>query len=336
MNCLGEKILKNRLNALQGVRALAAMSIFLFHAGIPRVGAFAVTLFFMMSGFFMYYTKHDTIKPLTGIKKIKRMYPLHIVMFVVSMVVGNTLRENSLSFILKGAILQLTLLQAWFMDYVVLYNGLAWYLSVTLFLYLISYPLIKLIKRLSRPIMTVVIVMSIMIGLHSFVEWRVLYFNPVYRACDFILGMLVAKMFIEEKYELSQQKSNVIEGGLVVGFVIQYIVGQFVKCSSAPCYYSVLFCIVLYVFAYGKGWVSKILACNFLEGFAKNSFEFYMIHEQMLILWRKIFTNMQCSYFIKIIIVSLSAFICTIMGIMLWKKIEKRLWKNDKYYRSSV
>lgn len=56
-----------QLSALDGLRVLATLAIFFFHAGILIRGAFPVVWFFMLSGFMMYYTKHT----LTGYPNFK-------------------------------------------------------------------------------------------------------------------------------------------------------------------------------------------------------------------------------------------------------------------------
>ena len=49
------------IKSLQGLRAIAMLNIFLFHAGIIPNGIFPVTLFFILSGFFMYYKNFEKV-----------------------------------------------------------------------------------------------------------------------------------------------------------------------------------------------------------------------------------------------------------------------------------
>lgn len=153
--------------ALDGLRVLATAGIFLFHAGFLLLGTFPVTLFFMLSGFMMYYTKRDTIKPLTGILKIKKMYPLHLLTFLISIVIWNPWPKYSLDYLFKAGILQLSLLQAWFPRYTMTYNGLAWYLSVTLFLFAISYPLVFLTKKIRKPLFATIALLVIILAINQ-------------------------------------------------------------------------------------------------------------------------------------------------------------------------
>lgn len=89
-----------RLEALNGVRALATIGIFLFHSGFLLQGTFPVTLFFMLSGFMMYYTKSslDSNFKVWVIgyfwRKVKQFYPLHFVTFVLAILVHGGVREQ--------------------------------------------------------------------------------------------------------------------------------------------------------------------------------------------------------------------------------------------------
>ena len=77
---------KGRLESLQAVRALAYMGILTFHCGLSLLGAWGVSVFFILSGFVLTYSYYD--KPLKAdvkssvsfaLRKIGKLYPLHIV-----------------------------------------------------------------------------------------------------------------------------------------------------------------------------------------------------------------------------------------------------------------
>lgn len=122
-----EKQLSNKyLNSLQGIRALATIAIFLFHSGFLLNGTFPVTLFFMLSGFMMYYTKSDlsnyhSFKEWISkyiVKKLKQFYPIHLLTFCIAVVISIPVVINTEW--IKAAILNLCLLQST----VEKYNGL--------------------------------------------------------------------------------------------------------------------------------------------------------------------------------------------------------------------
>lgn len=53
---------KNKLAALQGIRALAFLGIFSEHAGITHLGSWGVSCFLILSGFLMYYNYGDNVE----------------------------------------------------------------------------------------------------------------------------------------------------------------------------------------------------------------------------------------------------------------------------------
>lgn len=95
---------KKLLPALQGLRVLATLGIFLFHSGFLINRTFPVTLFFMLSGFMVYYTKssldgYETYgKWIKGywFKKIKQFYPLHLFMFAFSVMIRGGIKGKEI------------------------------------------------------------------------------------------------------------------------------------------------------------------------------------------------------------------------------------------------
>ena len=47
---------KQKIQTLQSLRGLAFMGIFLSHLGLAKLGAWSVSVFFILSGFVMYYS----------------------------------------------------------------------------------------------------------------------------------------------------------------------------------------------------------------------------------------------------------------------------------------
>lgn len=67
------------IKSLQGLRVIAMVGIFLFHAGFIPNGIFPVTFFFILSGFVIYYKHNEQTDKRKisngisyGIKKIKK------------------------------------------------------------------------------------------------------------------------------------------------------------------------------------------------------------------------------------------------------------------------
>lgn len=311
------------LPALDGVRVLATMGIFLFHSGILLNGTFPVTLFFMLSGFMMYYTKRDDIHPMTGIMKMRKMYPLHLLTFLLSIIVWQPWRKYTLDYLLKAGILHLTLLQAWFPKYTLTYNGLAWYLSITLFLYAISYPLILFTRRIKKPLPIILLLLLVIKAINWHWGASALYTNPIYRVFDFLLGMTIAKYYLDND-NLTEKSANLLELALIPWFLLQY--GVSFVFGYTPGSYSVLFSVTLYVFAVGKGYVTKILSLSIFHRLARYSFEFYMIHELALRVFRKVFSDETIFYPIRCAMIAVPAFVISVILAWLYGKLSN--WKK--------
>ena len=314
--------------ALNGIRVLATVGIFLFHAGFVKQGTFPVTLFFMLSGFMMYYTKRDSITPMTGIWKMKQMYPLHFLTFVISIFIWQPLGKYSMDYLVKAGVLQLTLLQSWFPEYTMTFNGLAWYLSISFFLYTISYPLVLLVRNIKKPLYGII---TVLVGITAINFYsRIsgggdLYTNPLYRILDYVLGMMVAKQYIQRD-GFSEKWSNLAEICILVSFLIQYLLS--LRIGAMPGYYSVLFAFSLYIFAVGQGCVSKILSYPVFQKLAANSFAFYMIHELSLRVFRKVFPEPAVfslkGYLIRCILIAVPALIVSVVFAWCYGKICNR------------
>ena len=155
---------------------------------------------------------------------------------------------------------------SFFEQYALSYNGLCWFLAVTLFLYVISYFLFKGIVRIRSTTAHMIVTLLTIIALNLMTRFGIplyLYTNPIYRILDFWLGMLIAKTYTEKEHPLLI--GTVIEVILVIVFLAQYLLSLFI--GITPGYYSVLFAIAIYVFAAGKGVCIKNSFCRY---FPKN------------------------------------------------------------------
>lgn len=71
-----------------------------------------------------------------------------------------------------------------------------------------------------------------------------MYTNPLYRVLDYLLGMVIAKVYID-KGTLVKRTANFIEFTLVLVFLLQYGLSFIV--GDTPGYYSVLFTESIYI-----------------------------------------------------------------------------------------
>lgn len=221
-----------------------------------------------------------------------------------------------------SAILNVLLVHPFFEKYSLTFNGLSWYLAVTFFLYFIGYFLVKLVddKRFNEKYF-IVIILVLISGINlcnRCIGTLYIYCNPFYRVLDFLLGMLIAKLFLKNTYQI--KNTNKIEISIVFVFILQYLLSFIV--GDNPGYYSILFTVALYVFAQGGGVVSKILSLNVFEIISKYSFEFYMFHELMLRILRKVFVNFSFWYPIQCVVIAIPALACTILCVYLYTRLK--------------
>ena len=321
---------------LQGLRALATLGIFLFHSGLLINGTFLVTFFFILSGFLTYYSKYKNIESMNCSKsikwifnKMKPFYAVHIITFLLSILVRwNWVCKLEKIELVRKVILNLLLIQTFSKDDILVFNNLSWFLSVIFILYIFAIPCIKVIKKIPKNklliIICLILVLQYVLNIFNIANIHEisLYFNPMYRMLDFILGMIVSRIFLENIYNI--KRYNLCEISIVIIFIIMYLLSFFIKTGCS--YYSLVFIISLYIFAHGKGRISKILENDILIYFANISFEFYMVHELILIIFRKVFINLNYHWLIKSIIISIPSFIISlILSILINKYVTKKI-----------
>ena len=180
---------KKLISSLQGLRAVAFLSVVLSHCGAPWLGPWAITVFVALSGFLMtcnYYDRPRTAPGLRSViafslKKIRKLYPLHLIMMAAALllVLKGLLAQPSARGVLSCAaqlVVSIFLLQTWIPSsrFWFCLNGVAWYLSVQAFLYAIFPPLLVVLKKAdARRLRCIAAVIFCAQCLASFVFWKV-------------------------------------------------------------------------------------------------------------------------------------------------------------------
>ena len=226
------------LTSLQILRALAFLGIFVSHSGLSsQLGAWGVSVFFVLSGFLMTYTYFDREIPTTlggsfkiAIKRISKLYMLHIVMMVIAIPweikkAGIDLGLSSIGLWLLKIFTNLTLTQSWIPTWTVFgaFNGVAWFLSAMLFLYIMFPYVMRFLRKARTPsqiIMSSLAIYAIMI-LFTFAVRNVIiigtypdncywtaYTFPVLRLGDFVLGCNLGWLYLNRKQESVSDDSS--------------------------------------------------------------------------------------------------------------------------------
>jgi peptidoglycan/LPS O-acetylase OafA/YrhL len=219
----------NHLEALTGLRMLAALAVYIFHVGVPPgtpllVGAFVasgymgVTVFFTLSGFVLglnYFEslRHPSAPALWGfaVARFARLAPLYflVLLFVIvtHLVHGDSIAEWPEHALALQA-WDPSLARAWAL------NGVAWSVSVEVFLYACLPVVVLLVARLGSARALVAAAAGVIALLAIVTLWfaltgrgelayadpgsahRWLYRTPLLRLGDFTLGVLAARLYL--------------------------------------------------------------------------------------------------------------------------------------------
>lgn len=347
---------KKRLDSLQAVRAIAFLLIFTSHIGVVMLGPYGVSVFFILSGFLMYYNYSDRAVPCSPLKnigfafkRIKRLVPLHLVMMLASVPwvfmaaapnapIGTYLQQ------VPQFLCCTFLVQTWvpLISYNFAFNAVSWFLATCLFMYAV-FPLYLKIMNKRRDvkasllrILTIVFVMfCICYGLR-FLNWRQPYYNefiewvtytcPLFRVGDFLIGCELACLFRSDKLRINKWVMTAFEAvSLFLIWVVRniYIEGKGLF-SSVFFKYSMLFlpfaCLLVYVFAKNQGYISKLLTNKVVLFIAELSGYAFLIHQLVIRYTKKFFPipegMSQDAYYGVVACIS---FTVTILLSLLWK-----------------
>ena len=101
-------------------------------------------------------------------------------------------------------------------------------------------------------------------------------------------------------------------------------------------YYNITFILAIYIFALGQGRISKLLKIKLFQNLAKISFEFYMIHELILIIFREVFKDLQFHWILNRIVISIISFGISIIIATLLKNYVSNKLSNSKVFSKEL
>ena len=303
---------RKRLNAITGIKVLLVLLVFTWHAfstdNFPRYGARCCDFLFVISGFLVAYNDHmrftgsfsQTISYLS--RKIKSFYPVYLIGLVLTVMIM-CLQYGGISWVDRDAVISfvwnLFLLQAWFPDIAMSYNGLAWFLSALLFCYAIS-PLISTVFRMACERFGALrgegFMLLCLIAVRFFLDQCYLldngatynfnlYTSPLVRAFDYSIAYVVGVWFT--RFSAGQNYSFSLCTLLEVLSVIVtvFLVFRFDSIWQGS-YYTLCFLAPTVIFAIGGGAISRILSASCFRTAATIETEFYLLHQIPLkLLW---------------------------------------------------
>lgn len=298
------------LNALYALRFFASVAIYIHHLYYPYgFGAICVTFFFIMSGFTMAYSlnKKDFILSRKTLKqfylnKIVKFYPLYLVTFFASIPIMHFL---NVKFNFLNVIVNLSLLQSYYPNNneVFMFNGLSWFVADIMFFYLVTPFIFILLKKLKiHKNIKIMVLITFLLYLVAFyisyrfswkVEaysfgWWLVYISPFFRIFDYLIGFLLGLIFIRIKdYNLKVVKFDfvfTILEVLAIIFILLSYKSKYLLIDSLRygVYYIPALALMIFIFAFGRGIISKMISLRVFVYLGKLSYVIYMIHQLVI------------------------------------------------------
>jgi len=297
----------NRKNdAFQALRGIAFLSVFISHAGIGATGLWGVTVFFILSGYLMTVSGlnkdvDSSVKSCIklGIRKVKPLYKLHLIMMLFGGIVTMVGYAMSMGIPLKmypkiavilfaiPLIPNLLLIQSLFPLKTIFlgFNGVAWYLSTFMLISMLFPLLLKLIKKYKkRQTGYIAIVLTLIFGTamsylmhrlngclgadNDFWYWSI-YISPFARVLDFFIGCNLGWLVkTKGEIELTNAKATCIELIFLCVLAGQYVFERIYKFTIdgsnftwvlQPSVIATGGIMILLAFAWNSGFITRIL-----------------------------------------------------------------------------
>jgi peptidoglycan/LPS O-acetylase OafA/YrhL len=298
------------IEILTALRSFALFAIFIHHVEyFSGFAAIAVTFFFVLSGFVLTYTYNEKFVELKADKlkefylfRLARIFPLHILTFFASVPI---MWVSKMQYTFWDGLVHFFLLQSYLPigSKIIAFNSVSWAISTEVFFYLCFPFLIFLFHKMrvvGKPMKLIALwimlcIAMIVIGLlekdqftKSSIGYWIIYISPFVRLIDFIVGMASGFLFIKFKNLISVQKKRTIqftcfELGAVLALFAAYFSPYFKYVSlQYDAYYLPFVSLLIFVFAFEKGFISLLLSRRFLIHLGKISFPFYLVHQLVI------------------------------------------------------
>jgi peptidoglycan/LPS O-acetylase OafA/YrhL len=353
--------LRRRLPALTGLRFVAASMVFILHSmSDPQKWLSldqGVSFFFALSGFILAYIYPD-LPDLAAVKRfyvarLARLWPLHLLTTLLVVGISGIQSFETLT-------LNALLLQAWvpIQRIYFSYNAVSWSISTEVFFYL-TFPLLVLSLKKNwhwKLFGSAVLVLALIAGcnvsglpllsVNDVSAHGLLYINPLSRVFEFIAGMCCCLLWRTLQARMSDNTFwmfTLAEGSAIALTTVLLIypfpfahpaigpagVLWIMRTSAIPG-----FCLIIVVFAFGRGLVSQLLGSKLFEFLGEISFAIYLIHVLVIGAYRSQFkealaVSASADFAITVAISLLAA---TVMHLLIERPCRSLiigLWKLD-------
>jgi peptidoglycan/LPS O-acetylase OafA/YrhL len=353
--------LRRRLSALTGLRFVAASMVFVLHS-MQQPGKWlsldqGVSFFFVLSGFILTYI-YPELPNFAAVKRfyvarLARLWPLHLLTALLVVGVGGVKSADAL-------MLNVLLLQAWvpIQRIYYSYNVVSWSISTEAF-FCLAFPLLIMsfknnwLWKLCASFFSVLALIAAcnFSGLPSFSlndvsAHGLLYISPLSRIFDFIAGMCCCSLWRTLQARIPNDgfwAFTVVEAlAIVVTIVLLIYPFQFAHPAIGPA--GVLwivrtsaipgFCLIVVVFAFGRGLLSQMLGSKLLESLGEISFSVYLIHFLVIAAYRShlkdaVAVSPSGDFAITVVMTLLAAIVMHLLIERPSRALTIRLWKLD-------
>lgn len=265
-------------------------------------GYFSVNFFFILSGFVIQYSYSD--KLINGevsskqflLNRVFHIWPLYVMCLFIALFVYSG--SYAVQYLKEPDFwVHFTMLQSFVAEntYAFNFNGLAWSISNEMFFYMAFVLLVGMSKKkrhcLTAGLWVIILLNILIIGTNTAVWNWLFYINPVFRLADFLTGMwlcdLHKKRLFEPETEKSASAMELVGLLLFICSVVVAITGNISWEWKAQVYYTLPVCILIYVFSFDKGVISRILGCKAFQVLGALAFPIYLNHQICLYLVKR-------------------------------------------------
>jgi peptidoglycan/LPS O-acetylase OafA/YrhL len=241
----------SEIRPLTGLRAVAALLVFLFHMQIrwPYVhgkfasnfignGAVGMSIFFVLSGFvlaYQYSGKHFTYRGYL-LNRVARIYPVYLTAAILTLPwigihIGAQDPFRDLAKVILLVVTNILVIQAWFPQFIAFWNdGASWSISVEAFCYLLLPFFLQIATRLSGRQLSIVALSAFVLGVVPGLTYElfdnsppIFYAMPIFRLPEFVLGITV---FFAAKRK--------IRGGVGVVALALFVIATYILARTTP------------------------------------------------------------------------------------------------------
>jgi peptidoglycan/LPS O-acetylase OafA/YrhL len=315
-----------QLHALTGLRFVAAFQVLAYHGLAPGPdaswwmrslvgsGYVGVSLFFVLSGFVLTYTYHDSLRDGTATRReflaarVARIYPVYLLSLLVALpplfwLMASKRITPPTAWLAQMIGAYAGLAQAWDPRKACVMNCPAWSLSDEAFFYiafLFVLPIVARwgVRRLLAAAVAAYALSLLVPGLYlalqpdgavaatplSLGRWlAVVKYNPLVRLPEFVMGVLAGRLFLLEGGAPRRWHARLEVGAALA-------LGVLLMCSvwiPYPLLHNGLlapvFAALVYALARGTGPLARVLSARVLVRLGAASFALYILHVPLLV-----------------------------------------------------